>query len=352
MTPVLDPAPSLPPVFVLSTGRCGSTMVSNMLNLHPRVLSLSEFFSFVGTGAMRRRTTTGEQMWGWYAHQRKRTKLMLREDFSELAYPFGAPGARYRRDNVPPILCAALPHMTQAPHALFDELGPVVRARPRQAPAAHFRDLFEWLCRRRERDVWVERSGASLLFGARLLRAFPDARVVHVYRDGRETAISMSRHYLFRMILATMHALRSRGIDAMSSMSRGRLWERISLWLEPLASRFLNPEKLPYDKLTLEDFGILWAGMIGRGHELFADLPPGRLLNVAFEDLQATPEPHLRRLIRFVSPELEDEGWVRKAARLPRPPRSPTNFERLSSADQEALAEACRPGLERLGYPV
>ncbi len=327
-------------------------MVSNMLNLHPRVLSLSEFFSFVGTGAMRRRRTTGEQMWVWYARQRRRTKLMLREDFEELAYPFGGPGARYGLDDVPPILCSALPHLTPAHDALFDELGPVVRARPRQAPALHFRDLFEWLCRRMERDVWVERSGASLLFGARLLRAFPDARVVHVYRDGRETAISMSRHYLFRMILATMHALRSRGIDAMSQMSQGRFWEWIALWLEPMATRCLDPAKLPYDKLTLADFGVFWSGMIERGHELLAGLPPDRLLNVAFEDLRATPEPHLRRLIRFLSPELEDDDWVREASRLPRPPRARTHFERLDAADRKALAQACLPGLERMGYSL
>ena len=327
-------------------------MVSNMLNLHPRVLSLSEFFSFVGTGAMRRRTTTGEQMWGWYAHQRKRTRLMLRGEYQELAYPFGNPGARYGRDDVPPILCGALPHLTPAHDALFDEVGPVVRSWPRQAPALHFRALFEWLCQRLERDVWVERSGASLLFGTRLLRAFPDARVVHVHRDGRETAMSMSRHYLFRMILATMHALRARGIDAMSSMSQGRFWEWISLWLEPLATRWFDPVKLPYDNLTLVDFGVFWSGMIERGHQLLADLPPDRLLNIAFEDLRATPEPHLRRLIRFVSPELEDDGWLREASRIPRSPRSPTAFEQLDAADQQALAQACRPGLERLGYSL
>ena len=32
-----------PGVFVVSTGRCGSTMLSNMLRLNPEVLSLSEF---------------------------------------------------------------------------------------------------------------------------------------------------------------------------------------------------------------------------------------------------------------------------------------------------------------------
>ncbi len=194
-------------------------------------LSLSEFFSNVGTGALRRRWATGEHMWGWYAHQRKRTRLMLREDYPEMVCPLGAPGARFGRGDLPPILCGALPHLTADPDALFDELGPVVRSKPRQSPAAHFRDLFEWLCGRMERDVWVERSGASLLYGVQLLRAFPDARVVHVYRDGRETAISMSRHYLFRTIMATILALRSKGIDVVGAMSKGRFWERISPWV-------------------------------------------------------------------------------------------------------------------------
>ena len=42
----------------------------------------------------------------------------------------------------------------------------------------------------------------------------PEARS-SVYRDGRETAVSMSRHDLFRMIAANVKALRSYGIDGM-----------------------------------------------------------------------------------------------------------------------------------------
>lgn len=36
-------AREIPPVFIVGTGRCGSTMLSNMLRKHPDVLSLSEF---------------------------------------------------------------------------------------------------------------------------------------------------------------------------------------------------------------------------------------------------------------------------------------------------------------------
>ncbi len=49
------------PIFVLSTGRCGSTTLSNILNLHPAILSISEFVSFTGIAAFhyRRPPETG-----------------------------------------------------------------------------------------------------------------------------------------------------------------------------------------------------------------------------------------------------------------------------------------------------
>ena len=72
----------------------------------------------------------------------------------------------------------------------------------------------------------------------------------------------MSRHYLFRMIVASMHMFRSRGIDLMESMTKGRHWDRIIPWLEPLVNAFVKPDRLPYDALTLADFGTFWNGMI------------------------------------------------------------------------------------------
>lgn len=83
---------------------------------------------------------------------------------------------------------------------------------------------------------------------------------------------------------------------------------------------------------------------------MFGHFPPDRLLNLRLEDAQADPEPHIRRLIRFIDPSLENEEWLRKAAAVPRP--TPPKFASLAAADQAALNAACRPGLERLGYPL
>ena len=340
--------PTISPVIVLSTGRCGSTMVSNMLNIHPKVLSLSEFFTCIGLKTFRPRRPSGEWMWKLYSRQSYRTRLLLREPFEELIYPFDDPDSRFSRIDAPPIACAALPHITNEHDALFDELEPVVRSQPKQPPAAHLRHLFGWLCERFCADVWVERSGGSLVFAPRLLSEFPEARVVHVYRDGRDTTLSMCRHYPFRLYLATMKKLRPRVTDMEVLVGGIKRWAKINPWLEFLLPVLVKPEKLPFDKLEISDFAAYWSAMIGLADDILGDLPSDRLLNLKFEDMQAEPEVQLRRLIRFIDPSLEDEAWIREASAIPR--RTPSKFAKLGAEEQAAITEACRPGLERLGY--
>ena len=86
-------AQAIPPVFVLSTGRCGSTMVSNLLNLHPRILSLSELYAFTGLTAFAGKRRSGEWMWDLLSQQRNHTRVMLQGNLEELLYPFDTPGA-------------------------------------------------------------------------------------------------------------------------------------------------------------------------------------------------------------------------------------------------------------------
>lgn len=347
---VASRAITIPPVFVLSTGRCGSTMVSNILNRHPRVLSLSEFISYIGVRSLSPRRPNGEWMWDRYSVQKPRTRLMLQGRYEELLYPLDDPNSRFSQGDVPPILCSTLPHLTERYEELYDDLGPVVQGQPRQSPREHMQFLFEWLCQRFGCSTWAERSGGSLLFASRLLLEFPEARVIHVYRDGRETAISMNRHYLFRLIAANMLAMRSYGFDAMKTLARGKHWEWLSFRLEPLTMWSLNPARLPYDKLTLPYFGALWSAMIERGERMLGRLPSDRILNVRFEDVQENPDRENRRLIRFIDPTLEDGAWLREVRSIPR--QTPSKFAKLALDEQAALTDSCRPGLEILGYPL
>lgn len=342
---------TIPPVFVLSTGRCGSTMISDILNRHPQILSISEFFSFLGLEIFARRRPTGDWMWRLYSEPGYRMGVIARgESFSELLYPVDDPNARFSRLNLPPIMAITLPHLTDRHEELFDELEPVVRAQPRQAPADHYRALFEWLAARFGGNVWVERGGGTLLLASRLLRHFPEARVVHIYRDGRETTLSMSHHPPFRAMLAMARRYRPYGVSLEKALGRLEHRDRLTAWLGKLAQTFSNLDRLPYDEVTLQEFAAFWSTMIEAGHLTFGHFPPDRLLNVRFEDVQADPEGQLRRLIRFISPDLEDDKWMREAVAIPRP--TPSKFAQLDAGTQQAITEACRPGLERLGYAV
>lgn len=341
---------TIPPVFVLSTGRCGSTMVSNILNRHPDILSLSEFFSFLGMSPFAGRRASGDRMWRLYSRPNGMAAIAAKQRVGELLYPLGSPDARFTECDLPPILATALPHITDRFEELFDELETVVRAQPRQSSADHFRYLFEWLGARFGNKVWVERGGASLLFASRLLRHFPEARVIHVYRDGRETALSMSNHPTCRALLALSRVYRPWGIDVEGTLTRLERHDTLTDLVGRVVWRVTNVERLPYDKVTLPDFAAFWSRMIETGHRVFGRFPADRLLNVRFEEVQADPEFQIRQLVRFIAPELEDDSWVREVASIPR--GTPSKFARLRADEQQAITEACRPGLERLGYPI
>ena len=182
------------------------------------------------------------------------------------------------------------------------------------------------------------------------MREFPDARVVHIYRDGRDTALSMHGHYLFRLIAATLKQLGRSGVDPLALMRRKGVWDTVSPWLTPLVSAVVRPEKLPFDELTVLDCAALWDAMVDLAHQSLGDLPPDRLLSIRFEDVQADPESHVRRLIRFIDPSLESEEWVSKASAVPR--QTIPRFRKLAAEEQAALTACCRSGLERLGYPA
>ena len=339
------------PIIVLCSGRCGSTMLSNIMNSHPDVLSISEFFTFHSIALFSRWRITGDGMWKILTRQPQLVRYLLREDYNELLYPFDDPASRFTRRSVPPILCITLPHLTDDYEKLFDDMEPIVRNFPRQSPADHCRSLFAWLCERFDRAVWVERSGGSSMYASRLMYRFPEAKIINMYRDGRETAISMFHHHPFRGIALYILALQKRGYDPLKvEAKRSEFWDSTALRLQPLKYLSRFPIPMSADRLQVQHFGALWSQMVEASQNFLQNYPSERILNVRFEDLQQNAEREVRRIVRFISPDLDNEDWVRNASGIPRPTRS--KFERLRPEEQAILTESCRPGLERLGYSV
>lgn len=341
---------TIPPVLIVSTGRCGSTMISELLNRHPAILSLSEFLVLLGQEAFAHRRPTGPEMWRVYSRQSPALRAMMQggKVMDEVLYPLGTPGMRFHTADVPPIALVTLPHLTDRHEALFDDLAETIGALPRMDLAAHYQSMFDHLGRKFQRRVWVERSGGSLMYARKFLSLFPDARVIHVFRDGRDTAMSMTGHPNFRILVAMIESARRLGIDLYRKFERADA-NMFEVWMERLFFRLVDTQKLA-DRATLPQFGAFWSRLTLIGQETFSALPPERVLNLRFEDLQDNPREMLDRMIRFIDPSLADKDWLDEAAAVPRP--TPKKYKTLPPEEQRALSEACAPGLAALGYAL
>ena len=323
-------------------------MLSNMINLHPDLLSVSEFFSSLTSRAFRGRRLTGHAVFRRMNTLSPGGKALHRNGFwlDEFLYPLG-PEARYPPHEVPPILCTTLPHITEDHEHVWDELATALKARGRQSLASHYRFVFEWLAHRFEKQVWIERSGASLLFVPVLARMFPDARFVHLYRDGRDTAISMSRHPYFRLRVQTEELLLKFGADPHAPFHLLGTSPYVP-WGEWLRFQFFTAERYRRINIKLTAFGRFWNRMIQDGVGYLNELPPERVLAMRYETILSSPEQELDRFIHFVGPEWASSQWRRAASTLVQ--GNTSRWTQLDRDLQVQLAAACEPAQSLLGY--
>jgi putative sulfotransferase len=337
-----------PPVFIVGTGRCGSTMMSNVVRLHPRLLSLSEFFTSLAGRAFTLKEVDGERFWRLLTTLSPIAGKMLAKGgpMEEVLYGFGN-GARFGPTHVSPILVTALPHLTRDPEALYDEMGPVVRGHGRAPLGQHYRYLFEWLCRRFDRERVVERSGSSLLFVPALARLFEGAKFIYLHRDGRDAAISMQRHPFFRLSMRFAGLFERVGLDPYRPpflFGTSRLYPL----LEAATGGLLPIERWITEPPPLEQLGNYWSRTIVSGKRFLDAVGQERVLSLRYEDILVRPGEELARLMGFLGPEYADSNWLAQASAIPRKPSS--NWQTLPADQQQELTGVCRPGLQLLGY--
>ncbi|MFN8010575.1 MAG: sulfotransferase [Holophagaceae bacterium] len=349
----MDPRPTeIPlraPVLVVGTGRCGSTALSAAVALHPSWLSLSELFSAFLPAPFPPGELTGPAFEALISEPRLDMRLALahRLEPPEFLYPVDGGGRYTRGTGVPPLSMVTLPHLVGVGDDLLEELQAAVRAWPPAPAAAHFRRLLDGLARRFGKSRWVERSGGSLAFLGALLDAFPDAKVVHLWRDGLACSVSMARHASFRLALVRREMVRRHGVDPYASPERppdllaGELAACLPERFDPEAFRALD--------LPLAKFAGLWASQLLMGLDRLAALPAERLLHLRFEELLGDPRGTLARFARFVDGEVP-ESWLTEAAALVRTERPESPVPDPAARVRHIVAEGHRQ-LRRAGVP-
>ncbi|GAB2810542.1 sulfotransferase [Streptomyces daliensis] len=324
-----------PLTFVVGTGRCGSTALSEILRLHPSVLSLSELFTTLEPGALPEEEVSGDRFWELLASPRPFADRMIRRGtpLPEHLYPRG-PGRFTGDTGVPAVCLTTLPHLTPDPDALFDHLRPLLADRPTGPVAGHYRALFAALAERCGREVAVERSGFSLALVPKLRAHFPEARFVHLHREGPDCAVSMSRHPGFQLVLLMADLAEREGADAAAEL--GRMLGDDTFDLDAALARHVPVER----------YGELWSTMITTGLTHLAQLPADIRMSLAFEDLLEAPEHHLKRLADHIGVAPHPEWTEAAARRLDAGRRGAA--DRLPAAEQRALRARCAPGTRAL----
>jgi hypothetical protein len=336
--------PSPPARFVVGTGRCGSTLLSRMLAENRHVLNVFELFSGLEPSfRFEERPVEGRELADQLRLDHPMLTMVMRRGYTvpEVVYPFDDPRSRHRLgEAVPWALAIAIPRVSDDPDALFDELLARVEAAPPRPLAVHYRAIFDWLTQRLDRRCWIERSGTSIDFLGELKRLFPDARFVHIHRDGREAALSMREYAVLRVAVAVMNGL----VGDIEYTHEGL--ERLEREDGAAVDRLLATRP------PIELYGRYWSDQIQHGEAARRNLPEADFMAIRFEDLVREPRDVLTRIARFLElPEDEEPGglsWIERAAALSRG-MPKLRFPELPEQERVALDAACAEAMARLG---
>ena len=289
-------------VFVLGTGRCGSTLVQEALARHPEAAFLSNL-------ADRTRLGTLAQRWNSPLYRALPPNLTQK---GRLRF---APSEGYRvlDREVSPILSRPWRDLTAA------DVTPWLADRTRR--------FFEERARAQGRPIFLHKVTGGPRAGF-LAGVFPEARFIHVVRDGRAVANSWLQMSWWE------------GFNGPDHWQWGPLPEAYRQEWE--ASGFSFPILA----------ALLWKLLIDAHDAARATLPEGRWLDVRYEDVIANPGVAFGSMLDF-SGLAPGAGFDRELGRLRFDAGRKDAFRRdLEAATVAAMSGTLAKHLERRGYPV
>jgi putative sulfotransferase len=305
--------------IIISNGRCGSTLLSDLIAEQSDTLSAQEFFMSVAPWARSSEVLTGAAYWEVLSSPKAELATLFRIGLppKEVRYPRTGRWAD-RMTELPRILAITLSKVSSDPDLLFDQLGERVPDFPTQSVSQHHQMFLDLLASMTGKRRWVERSGGSSHVAPYLLRAFPEAKVVYLTRDREDIARSMSRHSSFQLIQLRVEFLGRCGLDPFRIEPGQSVPEELERYL---------PDRLTADLLRergqdLRRYLGLSAFMTSQAEQALSDMPPRHLHRMRYEDLVADPVGQLSLLARFL--EFEDwAAWANQVAdRVVAPARS------------------------------
>ena len=206
----------------------------------------------------------------------------------EFTYPFQA-DSPWTMETLPACLYMTLPHISDAPDTLYQEQESPIRSRPMAAIGDQYKFWFGWLAARHNKSMWIERTGNSITMVEGLYRLFPDAKFVHIHRDGRETAMSIQKFMPLRVFFHIWVRLRKIGIDLLKNPFRYSDSKLISTFA-PVISRLMPVDKYLDTEPDIVNVGKFWSAMIMQGLDDLEAVPDENIHTMTYTDLVERPK--------------------------------------------------------------
>ena len=225
-------------------------------------------------------------------------------------------------------------------------------------PAAYIRSAFERRARTEPHSVLVEKTCANSLRVEFVDEVLPEARFVHIMRDGRDvTSSAMSRwtasldlpyiarkarfvpptdlpYYATRYIKS--HLDRRRNDDG-----------KLSTW----GPRFAGMRELVRSGAELDVVcAEQWRACVTRAIDGLATVPSARVHTIGYSDFTADPMAHLRAIVDFAGAAVSDSA-IRTAASTVHAQSDGAWKSRLSPDAIERITPIIAPVHERIGLP-
>lgn len=296
--------------IILSNGRCGSTLLSDLIVEEPDTCSVQEFFTSIAPWPRSQAVLTGAEYWAMLASPKQELAVLFRLGVppKEIRYPLTG---RWAADmaSLPRVLAITLCKLTDDPDALFDALAERVPSFPAQSVPRHHEAFMDLLATMLGRERWVERSGGSTQWATSLLADHPSAKFVYLTRNWADTATSMSRHSSFQLVQMRVETQARYGVDPFDPVPG----VPVPAEVEPFLPGNLTVDALRERGSDVKRYVSLCAFLSSKAEQALGDVAPRELLRMRYEDLLQDPLGELTALGRFLG-FADPAGWAQRVA--------------------------------------
>ena len=335
---------NMQPIIIVGTGRCGSTMLSNALFRYEPILVLSEFFSTLSSKAFVKTNLNGMEFCSILADLRPIFKHLFQHKINIEEY------ANVENEFVPPMLVNTLPALTKEASTLYQEMIKYFSELPKMSISDLYMNLFDWLRRYFNKNIWIERSGSSLEYVDSLVELFPNARFIHIYRNGLDCAVSMSKHYGFKAAMLQSIVEELTGKNPFTDVLTEEEKEKIGGYANIIPHEHFNSDIFMNYKIPLYKYGLLWTTQVLKTIKLFKNFSEEKFMSVCYEDILNNPQKELNKVMKFINSDFEDDKLIEEMS-LGVNSNKKFNWEQnLTEEEKVQLINSCKLGMRALGY--